>query len=87
MTTYRACRRKSFFYAFGPVLTRGIGAISYFMPFSVADLKIAGDRSRTLLACDRESHLLGATIGVKAAFVQSGKYHHRGDRWHLVSDL
>ena len=29
-------------------------------------------------------HLLGAKIGVKATFVQSGKYLHRGDEWHLV---
>jgi hypothetical protein len=29
-------------------------------------------------------HLLGAKIGVKAAFVQSGKYHHRSGAWHLV---
>ncbi len=29
-------------------------------------------------------HLLGAKIGVKATFVQSGKYHHRASAWHLV---
>jgi hypothetical protein len=29
-------------------------------------------------------HLLGAKIGVRATFVQSGKYHHRADKWHLV---
>jgi hypothetical protein len=29
-------------------------------------------------------HLLGAKIGVKAAFVQSGKYQHRSGAWHLV---
>jgi hypothetical protein len=29
-------------------------------------------------------HLLGAKIGVKATFVQSGKYHNRGGTWHLV---
>jgi len=29
-------------------------------------------------------HLLGAKIGVKATFIQSGKYQHRGDAWHLV---
>ena len=29
-------------------------------------------------------HLLGAKIGVKATFIRSGKYQHRGDAWHLV---
>ena len=29
-------------------------------------------------------HLLGAKIGVKATFIQNGKYQHRGDAWHLV---
>jgi curved DNA-binding protein CbpA len=29
-------------------------------------------------------HLLGAEVGVKAAFVQSGKYRHRSGAWHLV---
>jgi hypothetical protein len=29
-------------------------------------------------------HLLGARIGVKAAFVQSGKLQRRGEAWHLV---
>ncbi len=29
-------------------------------------------------------HLVGAKIGVKATFVQSGKYRHRGDAWHLA---
>jgi hypothetical protein len=28
--------------------------------------------------------LLGAKVGVKAAFVQSGKYQRRADAWHLV---
>ncbi len=28
-------------------------------------------------------HLLGAKIGVKATFVQSGKYQHRASAWHL----
>ncbi len=27
---------------------------------------------------------MGAKIGVKATFVQSGKYRHRGDAWHLA---
>jgi hypothetical protein len=30
-------------------------------------------------------HLLGAKIGVKGTFIQSGKYQHRGDAWHLVN--
>ncbi len=29
-------------------------------------------------------HLLGAKIGIKATFTQSGKYQHRADTWHLV---
>ncbi len=29
-------------------------------------------------------HLLGAKIGVKATFIQSGKYRHRAGAWHLV---
>lgn len=28
--------------------------------------------------------MLGTKVGVKATFVQSGKYHHRADAWHLV---
>jgi hypothetical protein len=29
-------------------------------------------------------HLLGTKIGLNAAFIQSGKYQHRGGAWHLV---
>jgi hypothetical protein len=29
-------------------------------------------------------HLLGAKVGVRATFVQSGKYQHRAGAWHLV---
>ncbi len=29
-------------------------------------------------------HLLGAKVGVKAPFIQSGKYQHRAGEWHLV---
>ncbi len=29
-------------------------------------------------------HLLGAKVGVKAAFIQSGKYQHCNEAWHLV---
>jgi len=29
-------------------------------------------------------HLLGTKIGVKATFIQSGKYQHRAGAWHLV---
>ena len=29
-------------------------------------------------------HLLGAKVGVRAAFIQSGKYQHHGDAWRLV---
>lgn len=30
-------------------------------------------------------HLLGAKLGIKATFIQSGKYQYRGDAWHLVN--
>jgi len=26
----------------------------------------------------------GAKLGVKATFIQSGKYHHRAGAWHLA---
>jgi len=29
-------------------------------------------------------HLLGAKVGVKAPFIQNGKYQHRAGAWHLV---
>jgi len=29
-------------------------------------------------------HLLGTKIGVKATFIQSGKYHHHSAAWHLA---
>jgi hypothetical protein len=29
-------------------------------------------------------HLLGTKVSVKAAFIQSGKYQHRNEAWHLV---
>jgi len=29
-------------------------------------------------------HLLGTKIGVKGTFIQSGKYQHRADAWHLA---
>jgi len=29
-------------------------------------------------------HLLGTKIGVKATFIQSGKYHHHSGAWHLA---
>ena len=29
-------------------------------------------------------HLLGAKVGVRVAFIQSGKYQRRGERWQLV---
>jgi hypothetical protein len=29
-------------------------------------------------------HLLGTKIGVKATFIQSGKYYHRAGAWHLA---
>ena len=34
---------------------------------------------------NRWKHLLGAKLGIKATFVQSGKYQYRGDAWHLVN--
>jgi curved DNA-binding protein CbpA len=30
-------------------------------------------------------HLLGAKLGIKATFIQSGKYQYGGDAWHLVN--
>jgi curved DNA-binding protein CbpA len=30
-------------------------------------------------------HLLGAKLGIKATFIESGKYQYRGDAWHLVN--
>jgi hypothetical protein len=30
-------------------------------------------------------HLFGAKVDIKGAFIQSGKYRHRGDAWHLVN--
>ncbi len=30
-------------------------------------------------------HLLGAKVGVKAPFIQNGKYQHRAGAWHLVN--
>lgn len=33
---------------------------------------------------NRWKHLLGAKIGVKATFIQSGKYQHRSGAWHLA---
>jgi hypothetical protein len=34
---------------------------------------------------NRWKHLLGAKLGIKASFIQSGKYQYRGDAWHLVN--
>ena len=34
---------------------------------------------------NRWKHLLGAKLGIKATFIQSGKYQYRGDAWHLVN--
>jgi hypothetical protein len=51
-------------------------------------LEIFFDQSSLPLLWDSSwnqwKHLLGAKIGVKGTFLQSGKYQHRGDAWHLV---
>jgi len=34
---------------------------------------------------NRWKHLLGAKVGVKGTFIQSGTYQYRGEAWHLVN--
>ena len=51
-------------------------------------LEITFDQAAMPLSWDSTwnqwKHLLGAKIGVKAAFIQSGKYQRRGEAWHSV---
>ena len=51
-------------------------------------LEVVFDHSSLPLVWDSSwnqwKHLLGAKVGVKATFIQNGKYRHRGDVWHLV---
>lgn len=51
-------------------------------------LQITFDQAAIPLSWDSTwnqwKHLLGAKIGVKAAFIQSGKYQYGGKAWHLV---
>ena len=51
-------------------------------------LEITFDQAAMPLSWDSTwnqwKHLLGAKVSVKAAFIQSGKYQHRGEAWHLV---
>lgn len=51
-------------------------------------LQITFDQAAMPLSWDptwnRWKHLLSAKVSVKAAFIQSGKYQHRGEAWHLV---
>jgi curved DNA-binding protein CbpA len=51
-------------------------------------LEVVFDHSSLPLVWDSSwnqwKHLLGAKVGVKATFIQNGKYQHRGDAWHLV---
>jgi len=51
-------------------------------------LEIAFDQASMPLSWDSTwnqwKHLLGAKVSVKAAFIQSGKYQHRNEAWHLV---
>ncbi len=47
--------------------------------FDQASLPLSWDSS-----WNQWKHLLGTKIGIKATFIQNGKYQHRGDAWHLV---
>ena len=47
--------------------------------FDQASLPLSWDSS-----WNQWKHLLGAKVGVKAPFIQSGKYQHRAGAWHLV---
>ena len=51
-------------------------------------LEITFDQAAMPLSWDSTwnqwKHLLGAKIGVKAAFIQTGKYQRRGEAWHSV---
>jgi len=51
-------------------------------------LEVLFDRTSLPLLWDASwnqwKHQLGTKIGIKATFIQNGKYHHRGDAWHLV---
>jgi len=47
--------------------------------FDQASLPLLWDSS-----WNQRKHLLGTKIGIKATFIQSGKYQHRGDTWYLV---
>ncbi len=51
-------------------------------------LEVFFDQSSLPLSWDSSwnqwKHLLGAKIGIKATFIQSGKYQHRAGAWHLV---
>jgi hypothetical protein len=51
-------------------------------------LEVLLDRASLPLLWDASwnqwKHLLGAKIDLKGTFIQSGKYQHRADGWHLV---
>jgi hypothetical protein len=47
--------------------------------FDQASLPLSWDSS-----WNQWKHLLGAKVGVKAPFIQNGKYQHRAGTWHLV---
>lgn len=47
--------------------------------FDQASLPLSWDSS-----WNQWKHLLGTKVGVKAPFIQSGKYQHRAGAWHLV---
>jgi hypothetical protein len=47
--------------------------------FDQASLPLSWDAS-----WNQWKHLLGAKVGIKATFIQSGRYRHRSDAWHLV---
>jgi len=55
---------------------------------SRSKLEVAFDRASLPLLWDATwnqwKHLLGAKVPIKGTFIQSGKYQHRGNAWHLA---
>ena len=74
---FREPLRKVTFYANHAILRNSRRKLEVF--FDQASLPLLWDSS-----WNQWKHLLGTKIGIKATFVQSGKYCHRGDAWHLV---
>ena len=74
---FRAPLRKVEFYKDHAIYRDSRGKLEIF--FDQASLPLLWDSS-----WNQWKHLLGAKIGIKATFTQSGKYQHRADTWHLV---